>query len=82
MTMCKFVFNHKKDFIKQILNSISQYIKKKKISRVCFTHFITMGRIYQKAYKYATAWVQLGSCVVGVSGFFIFCLCGELRDRI
>lgn len=41
-----------------------------------------MARIYQEAYKYATAWVQLGSCLVGASGFFIFCLCGELRDRI
>lgn len=82
MTMCEFVFNPKKDFIKQMLNSIFLYIKKRKLSRVCFTYLITMARIYQEAYKYATAWVQLGSCVVGGMWFFILCLCGELKDRI
>lgn len=70
MTMCEFVFNPKKDFIKQILNSIFLYIKKRKISRVCFTYLISMARIYQEAYKYATAWVQLEVVLLGVWGFF------------
>lgn len=76
MMMCKFVFNPKKSFIKQILNSIFLYIEKRKVSRVCYTYLITMARIYQEAYKYATAWIRLGSCVVGVSGFLYF-VCAE-----
>lgn len=72
MTMCRFVFNPRKDFIKYILISIFLNIKKRKISRVCLTYLITMERIYQGAYRYATAWVQLGSCVVGVGGFLYF----------